>query len=543
MGYFVILLVAFSGLFFPPMSFAQSNHNCPSTIQVDGATYSLDHGYFGGPNENNKEAMTQCYYINLEGPETSFGVPTQRLNIVITDIATTDPPHSLSILYDVPSICTDNTIERGGNSFYFTASKANSLVAIKGSTDTRVTSSIAQPFFNISGHAVPCNNQPKQSSQETITTESPVTQQSECKQTPNGVSAKIANAVWGEPEIKIVGVFKDVQVLRDGKSLKATRGMTIHHCDVIKTGDDGRVRIEFREPYTQWARNAGPSVLNLSPNSAIKIGEYGIFHKEGEANQMGLVEFAYGTFRAFAKNWGKNSIFSVKAGVALCGIRGSDMVFSYDPQQEKLSVFANEGEVSVKSETAGNTKLVTAGQSVIVQKGHINPVTAMSDLAWQSAVSKTVLPETQQASAQELGETQLSEPMEETSPLQDSGGGCLIATATYGSELAPQVQQLRELRDSKLLQTESGSNFIESFNSFYYSFSPYIADYERENPVFKEAVKLFITPMIASLSILNHVNMDSEAEILGYGISLIILNLGMYVGIPAFAIISIRKRL
>ncbi len=122
------------------------------------------------------------------------------------------------------------------------------------------------------------------------------------------------------------------------------------------------------------------------------------------------------------------------------------------------------------------------------------------------------------------------------------GGGCLIATATYGSELAPQVQQLRELRDDKLLQTESGSSFMESFNDFYYSFSPIIADYERENPAFREIVKISITPLISSLSILNYVNMNSEVEVLGYGISLILLNVGMYVGVPVIVIIGIKKK-
>ena len=122
------------------------------------------------------------------------------------------------------------------------------------------------------------------------------------------------------------------------------------------------------------------------------------------------------------------------------------------------------------------------------------------------------------------------------------GGGCLIATATYGTELAPQVQQLRELRDNHLLQTELGTTFIESFNEFYYSFSPIIADYERENYIFKEMVRLAITPMVSSLSILNYVDMDSESEVLGYGISLILLNIGMYVGIPAILIVGIKKR-
>ncbi len=126
-------------------------------------------------------------------------------------------------------------------------------------------------------------------------------------------------------------------------------------------------------------------------------------------------------------------------------------------------------------------------------------------------------------------------------PTNDNGGGCLIATATFGSELAPQVQQLRELRDKTILQTESGISFMTAFNEIYYSFSPAIADFERENPIFKEGVKVTLTPMLTSLSILNHVEIDSEQEMLGYSISLILLNIGMYAGIPAFGILKLYQ--
>lgn len=119
------------------------------------------------------------------------------------------------------------------------------------------------------------------------------------------------------------------------------------------------------------------------------------------------------------------------------------------------------------------------------------------------------------------------------------GGGCLIATATYGSEMSQQVQQLRELRDNQLLQTESGTVFIAAFNDIYYSFSPTIADLEREHPMFKEAVKIAITPMINSLSLMENAN--SESEILSIGISVIVLNLGMYLAVPAIVIVGIRK--
>jgi peptidyl-prolyl cis-trans isomerase B (cyclophilin B) len=136
----------------------------------------------------------------------------------------------------------------------------------------------------------------------------------------------------------------------------------------------------------------------------------------------------------------------------------------------------------------------------------------------------------------------LSEPTQETEETTiDEGGGCLIATAAFGSELAPQVQQLRELRDNTILSTKSGLAFMTGFNQLYYTFSPTIADFERENSIFRETVKLAITPMLASLSILNHVNIDSEQEMLGYGISIILMNVGMYFVAPAMLIHRLRK--
>jgi len=125
----------------------------------------------------------------------------------------------------------------------------------------------------------------------------------------------------------------------------------------------------------------------------------------------------------------------------------------------------------------------------------------------------------------------------------EEGGGCLIATAAYGSEMAPQVQFLREIRDGKVMTTQSGTAFMTTFNQFYYSFSPAVADYERENPVFKEVVKVTLTPMLASLTLLNYVDVDSEQEILGYGIGIILLNIGMYFVAPAAAIIAIKNKI
>ncbi len=120
-------------------------------------------------------------------------------------------------------------------------------------------------------------------------------------------------------------------------------------------------------------------------------------------------------------------------------------------------------------------------------------------------------------------------------------GGCLIATAAYGTELAPQVQFLREIRDNTVMTTSSGASFMTGFNTLYYSFAPTVADWERESPMFKEAVRAFITPMISSLSIMALADDGSEAEVLGLGISVIALNLGMYIAAPALIGFKVHK--
>ena len=122
----------------------------------------------------------------------------------------------------------------------------------------------------------------------------------------------------------------------------------------------------------------------------------------------------------------------------------------------------------------------------------------------------------------------------------EEGGGCLIATAAYGSEMSPQVQLLREIRDNQLMNTEAGKSFMSGFNEMYYSFSPYIADYGKRNPMFKEVVKVGLTPMLSSLAIME--NADSESEVLGLGLSVIALNLGMYIAAPAMMFYGISKK-
>ena len=75
-----------------------------------------------------------------------------------------------------------------------------------------------------------------------------------------------------------------------------------------------------------------------------------------------------------------------------------------------------------------------------------------------------------------------------------------MATAAYGSELAPQVQALREAREAALAGTAHGSLLLSAFNAAYYAASPAVADLERGHPWLRDAVRGAIAPAVLALS-------------------------------------------
>ncbi len=80
-----------------------------------------------------------------------------------------------------------------------------------------------------------------------------------------------------------------------------------------------------------------------------------------------------------------------------------------------------------------------------------------------------------------------------------TGGGCLIATATYGSELSDEVQFLRGFRDNSIMKTTSGSSFMIAFNAWYYSFSPTFAQFIREHSTARTIAKATLYPLMGIL--------------------------------------------
>ncbi len=78
---------------------------------------------------------------------------------------------------------------------------------------------------------------------------------------------------------------------------------------------------------------------------------------------------------------------------------------------------------------------------------------------------------------------------------KDGGGGggpCFIATAAYGTPMADDIEVLRAVRDTYMLNNAVGAVFVDA----YYSVSPAIASVVAKSPVLAATVRLLLTPVV-----------------------------------------------
>ena len=78
------------------------------------------------------------------------------------------------------------------------------------------------------------------------------------------------------------------------------------------------------------------------------------------------------------------------------------------------------------------------------------------------------------------------------SPVYQTGGGCFIATAAYGSYFEPEVMVLRQFRDQHLLPYKAGRALV----NFYYDVSPEIANVIAQQESLKMLVRISLTPVV-----------------------------------------------
>jgi hypothetical protein len=76
---------------------------------------------------------------------------------------------------------------------------------------------------------------------------------------------------------------------------------------------------------------------------------------------------------------------------------------------------------------------------------------------------------------------------------------CIIATATYGSEMAPEVIFMRHVRDDMIGSNEVGRSVVNGWNAFYYSWSTPLAQLITTHSTLQPVSRVLLLPLVGTI--------------------------------------------
>lgn len=82
---------------------------------------------------------------------------------------------------------------------------------------------------------------------------------------------------------------------------------------------------------------------------------------------------------------------------------------------------------------------------------------------------------------------------------------CVIATAAYGSPMAPEVVYMRNVRDGMIGSTPTGRILRDAFNTWYYSWSPPVASWISTSETLRAVFRVLLIPIVVIVHVAGYV--------------------------------------
>ncbi|MEM2942472.1 MAG: CFI-box-CTERM domain-containing protein [Candidatus Bathyarchaeia archaeon] len=116
-----------------------------------------------------------------------------------------------------------------------------------------------------------------------------------------------------------------------------------------------------------------------------------------------------------------------------------------------------------------------------------------------------------------------------------------MATAAYGSPLAPEVAYMRHVRDNMIASNEVGRTLVNAWNTFYYLWSPPIAQFVATHHFLQPVMRVFLAPLVMVVHAAAYVYELAEplsaafASVVAFTLAAM-LAVTIYIAAPSFAV-------